>query len=272
MATQPELLDVATEHDPPKLTRRKHGRGGWSYKIDGEPIQSVTKIIGEGVPKPALQSWAAREVARCVVERRRVVLSELSDEEVYDFLRGAPFRSRDAAANRGTEVHRLAQALVSGEQVQPPPEIAGHVEAYAEFLEAWQIGDALVERPCFHLGLKYGGTFDLLATSPRIGFRPALWDIKTSGSGVYGEVALQMAGYLNSQVYLSEDGEQHLMERVERCFVVWVTERGYDVFEVAVTDEDWLTFRAAARVAWWRQYRMEHVVGESLWTSQAVRP
>lgn len=252
----------------PQLTRRKHGRSGWSYKIGGEPIQSVTKIIGEGVPKPALTAWAAREVADCVVERRQVVLNELNDEEIRDFLRGAPFRTRDAAANRGTEVHRLATDLIAGRPVAPPPEIAKHVESYADFLDAWGIEDAVVERPCFHLELRYGGTFDMMASSPRVG--RAFWDIKTSKSGVYGEVALQLSGYSRAEVYIAEDGEQLPMEPVDQFFAVWVTDKGYDVFRIDVGDEEWNTFRAAARVAWWREHRMERVVGDSMWSSQAV--
>lgn len=265
-----EVIPEAAVVRPPQLSRRRHGRSGYSYKIDGEPIQSVTKIISEGVPKPALQQWAAREVATCVVERREVVLQHLSDEEIHDFLRGAPFRKRDAAANRGTEVHRLAAALVAGEAVEPPAEIRPHVELYADFLEAWEIQGALVERPCFHLGLRYGGTFDLLASSPRVG--RVLWDIKTSGSGIYGEIALQLAGYSRAEVYLSDDGEQLPMEQVDNCCAIWITPEGYDVFRIEVGEEEWATFRAAARVAWWRQHRMERVVGDSMWSSQVVRP
>jgi hypothetical protein len=253
----------------PRLGRRRHGRGGWSYKIDGEPIQSVTRIIDEGVPKPALKNWYATEVARCVVERRRVVLSELSDDEVFDFLKGAPFRKRDAAANRGTEVHRLAEQLVKGEAVEPPPEIATHVELYAEFLESFEIQDAVLERPCFHLGLRYGGTFDMLATSPRTG--RTLWDIKTSGSGIFGEVALQFAGYGRSELYLDESGNEIPMEAVDAFCAIWVTENGYDVFRIEVGDEEWHTFRAAARVAWWRLHRMDRVVGDSMWSGRVVR-
>lgn len=261
----------ATAAAPPQLSRRKHGRGGWSYKIGGEPIQSVTTIIKEGVPAPALQGWYARQVAECVVQRRRVVLSELSDEEVFDFLKGAPFRVRDAAANRGTEVHRLAEALVRGEKIDPPAELRAHVEHYADFLEAFGIDEAVIERPCFHLGLRYGGTLDMIATSARLGQR-ALWDVKTSGSGIYGEIALQMAGYSRAELLLTEAGEQVPMEPVDACYAIWVTPEGYDVFRVDVGEEEWLTFRAAARVAWWRKQRMESVVGDSMWSSQIVRP
>lgn len=260
----------AAESAPPVLSRRKHGRSGYSYRIDGQPVQSVTKIIGEGVPKPALQGWAAREVARCVVERRKVVLVELSDEEIEDFLRGAPFRKRDAAANRGTEVHRLAEALIRGDRVDPPAEIRAHVEHYAEFLEAWEVMDVVAERPCFNLTLGYGGTFDMLASSPRVG--RGLWDIKTSGSGIFGEIGLQLAGYSRAEVYIDEAGERQPMEQVDQFFAIWVTDQGYDVFRVAVTEDEWQTFRAAARVAWWREHKMENVVGDSMWSSQLVRP
>jgi hypothetical protein len=257
---------------PPQvtLTRRRYGRSGWGYRINGKPITSVTKIIDGGVPKKALQGWYARQVAECVVARREVVLQHLSDDEVLDFLRGAPFRARDAAANRGTEVHRLAADMVAGRPVDPPAEIRAHVEHYAAFLEDFDITDALVERPCFHLGLRYGGTFDLLASSPRVG--RALWDIKTSGSGIYPEIALQMAGYAHTEVYLGEAGEPIPMERVDKFCAVWVTPQGYDVFPIKVRRQEWATFRHAAGVASWLDETAEEVVGDSTWSSQVVRP
>ena len=61
------------------------------------------------------------------------------------------------------------------------------------------------------------------------------------------------------------------MEPVDGYYAVWVTAEGYDVFRIEVGEEEWLTFRAAARVAWWRQHRMDRVVGDSMWSGRLVR-
>ena len=49
-------------------TRRiNHGRGH-SYLLDGERADGITWILGNGVPKPALVNWAARESAGYAVD------------------------------------------------------------------------------------------------------------------------------------------------------------------------------------------------------------
>lgn len=60
-------------------------------------------------------------------------------------LQGARYAEKDAAANRGTQVHALAEELVAGKAVQAPDEIAGHVEAYARFLDEFQVAPVDVE-------------------------------------------------------------------------------------------------------------------------------
>ena len=57
---------------PPRVRRRNHGRGH-SYQIDGDKVIGVTTAIGNGLPKPALTRWAAREVASFVVDNKDVV-------------------------------------------------------------------------------------------------------------------------------------------------------------------------------------------------------
>ena len=49
-----------------------------------------------------------------------------------------------------------------------------------------------------------------------------LLDLKTSRSGVYGETALQLAGYRFAEVYVDSGGVEQPMPEVDRCAVVWV--------------------------------------------------
>src|SRR5690348_144937 len=98
-------------------------RGHW-YKLDGDKVDGVTTVIGNGVPKPALMPWAAREVATFAADNLEL-LGQLERDARIDLLKGAHYRDRDKAARRGTEVHRLAERLIKDEEIDVPEELVG---------------------------------------------------------------------------------------------------------------------------------------------------
>jgi hypothetical protein len=230
----------------------------------------VTTVLGIAFPKPALVGWSAKEVAEAVVNRREC-LADFTDDELRDFLRGAPSRVRNPAANRGTEVHRLANRLAHGEDVDVPVELLDYVDAYLAFLRAFEPSEALIERPCFNRRLRYGGTFDMVARlgGPGAG-RRYLVDIKTSGSGVYGEVALQLAAYGHAEFYLDELGAEQPMPALDAYGALWVRPDGYDFYPVEVTSREWAAFRTFHRGAKWIKERQERVLSDPLWQLQAI--
>lgn len=252
---------------PPAARRINRGRGH-SYALDGAPVQGVTTILGKGLPKPALVGWAAREVAEFVASRREI-LTQLEDAELIDLAKNAPGRLRDRAANRGTEVHRLAERLAHGEEVDVPEELAGHVDAYIGFLEAFQPSAALIERPVFNRTYRYAGTMDMLAETPELG--RTLFDIKTSGSGIYSDVALQLAAYGHAEFYVDPEGQEVPMPEVDSYAAIWVRADAYDVYPIDVTEREWKTFLWIAQVAWWLDHRADQVKGDAIWRRQEVR-
>ena len=56
------------------------------------------------------------------------------------------------------------------------------------------------------------------------------------------------------------------MPEVDHYVAVWIRADGYDAYAVEVGEQEWRTFRAAAQIAWWRKYRSNRVVGESMWS------
>lgn len=247
--------------------RINRGRGH-SYTLDGKPVSGVTTIIGKSLPKPALTGWAAREVAEFVAGRREI-LTQLTDEELIDLCKGAPFRERDKAANRGTEVHRLAEQLAHGREVDVPQELVGHVDSYLAFLEKFEPSEALVERPVFNRQYRYGGTLDLLCRIKEFG--RCLLDIKTNRSGPFGETALQMAAYGHAEVYVDADGAEQPLPAVDFYGVVWVRADGFDLYRYEVTEREWKQFLFCAQTAWWVDNRLEHVRGDAIWQRQEVK-
>ena len=251
----------------PAARRINRGRGH-SYTLDGSPVMGVTTILSKGYPKPALVGWAAREVAEFVAGRREV-LTQLNDEELVDLCKGAPYRTRDAAANRGTEVHKLAERLARGDEVDVPEEVAGHVDAYLAFLEAFKPSAALVERPVFNRKYRYGGTMDMLARTDEMGW--TLFDIKTSGSGIYGDIALQMAAYGNAEVYIDSDGDEQPMPEVDSYAAIWVRADGYSVYPIDVTEKEFKAFLYVQQIAFWLEHRSDQVKGDEIWRRESVK-
>lgn len=82
----------------------------------------------------------------------------------------------------------------------------------------------------------WGGTLDLLCTIEGLG--RCLVDIKTSASGVYGDTALQLAGYRYAQVCLDDDGAEQPMPDVDWCGVIWVRADGFDFYPYKVGEEE----------------------------------
>ncbi|HEY7037171.1 MAG TPA: hypothetical protein VH482_37970 [Thermomicrobiales bacterium] len=227
-------------------TRRLERGRGHSYELDGRPVDGVTSILSNGVPKPALINWAANETAAYAVNH----WDELGQREVAERLRTlerARFIGRDSAAVRGTEIHRLAHRLAAGELVDVPDPLIGHVDAYLTFVEEWQPEEIVVEAVVGNRAWNYMGTLDLLA---RLGDgRLWLLDWKTGTSGVWPEAALQLAAYRYAEFFLDVDGREQPLPEVEEAGCVWLRADGYDVVPVDTSPETFRTFLYAAQVA-----------------------
>jgi len=219
----------------PPIRRVNRGRGHSYVDANGAKVPGVTTILSNGVPKPALVNWAANTTAAYAIDHWDE-LTEMSPSVRMAKLKDARYADRDAAANRGTAVHALAEKLVLGKEVDVPDELAGHVESYVKFLDDWNVQPVLTEFVVVSHKHGYAGTGDLIADlvnpdEPRETTRWLL-DVKTSRSGVYGETALQLAGYRYADFYLDEAGNEVALPVVERTGVIHVRADGYDLVPV----------------------------------------
>jgi hypothetical protein len=172
-----------------RFTRKNQG-SSHSYYLDGDRIPGVTTVIGI-LDKPALVGWAARETAIYADENWDRLAAMRSGDRIQA-LEKARFNTNRKAVVKGNRIHNLGEQLAHGKTVEVPLEIRSQVEAYARFLDSWDLQVVATETPVCSTEWAYGGTFDLIAESPRFG--RALMDIKT-GKGVYDEVALQLNAY-----------------------------------------------------------------------------
>lgn len=235
------------------------GRGHW-YKLDGQKVDGVTTVISNGIPKPALINWAAREVATYAADNLEAIAT-LDRAARIDLLKGSHYRERDAAARRGTEVHGLAEKLINGEEITVPEELSGHVDSYMRFLDEWNPTPILVEAVVGHRTHKWMGTFDLFA---EMGGVPWLLDIKTTRSGIYGETALQLAAYRHAEFYLDAADNEQPMPWADRVGAIWVRADGYDIVPVEADEKVYRAFRYAQQIAAFTTTHSKEWVGDTL--------
>lgn len=251
----------------PPVKRKNHGRGHSYQDASGARIPGVTTILGNGCPKPALIEWSARKTIEYAVDYWDE-LTALPVSERIRRLSRARFEHRDAAARRGTEVHKLAEQLATGETVDVPDELAGHVDAYVSFLDSWDVQPIELERVAVSYRYGYAGTFDLIAElrHPTVPGRRVVWllDIKTTESGVYPETALQLAAYRHATHYVDAEGIERPMLPVELVGVVHVRGDGAELVPVVAGPDEHRTFLYVQQVAAFAGLDKHELIGDPI--------
>lgn len=190
-----------------------------------------------------LREWQTSRTGKNVI--RWDDSTPLPRAAIADALRSLHYRDRDLASNRGTEVHQLAEQLARGETVEVPEELAGHVRSYVQFLDEWEPSGAILEGVIVNRRWRYMGKFDMIADfahlppwiAERIGSTSGrgLLDIKTSRSGIFAEVGLQLTAYRHGETLLTDAGEVP-MPAVDFVAAIHVRADGYDVFGFDVNE------------------------------------
>lgn len=182
------------------FSRKNHGNSH-SYFMDGQRLPGVTSIIGV-LDKPALVNWASETTARYAVENWER-LSGMSFLNRYEELKKAREHTNREATVRGKRIHSLAERIMRGDEVSPDDRsLRAAAQAYVDLLDAWDLQPVTLEMPCVNLEYRYAGTADGIFESPKLG--RLIVDIKT-GRKAYDEVALQLAAYRYTDIYLEEE-------------------------------------------------------------------
>jgi hypothetical protein len=256
------------------IKRRRYGKSGWGYTVDGERVPGVTKILGM-LPKDNLIKWAAESTGDYALNNWER-LSHVPYADRLKELYRARFEISDPAAKRGTEVHRLAQAIAEAPpdfEVPVPEELHGYVEQYREFLDTMEVAPLRggTELVIASRTLRYCGTADLVADLGAVScdgdlIPPGRWllDLKTSGKGIYPESALQTCAYSRADVFIDpETGEERPVEwlGIEHCGAVWVKHDDWELRPLDTGPEVWEVFKTLR----WLYDRQEQDI--PLWVS-----
>ena len=231
----------------PLLAVSVPGRGRmYQYPGTDDLMPSVTNVI-DLLDKPALPRWAAKEVAGAAWDQRAALATLEDREAAVDLLKGSPWRKRNRAAGIGTTVHAVAEALARDETLPSfSDDEAPFIDAFLAFCSDYSPIFQAVELTVFSETHRYAGTADFLATidGPLI-----LGDSKT-GSGVYREVALQLAALrYGESLWDRETGALSPMPKVAGCVALHLRPGSYAVHTI---DADEHAFQAflGLRQAW----------------------
>ena len=179
-------------------------------------------------------------------------------EEVVKFLKMIPWNQRDKAGARGTEIHAIAETIIHGGEAEVAGEFAPYVNGYIEWLDKWEVIPILTEKVVANRVHGYAGTFDAILKFKNgpLQNKTYLCDWKTS-SGVYGEMAMQIAAYANADFYLDSDGNEASLPLIDGLGIVHVSENGTTFHEVTDPDLAWDSFLTVIDLA----NRLEHIEG-----------
>ncbi len=231
---------------PARSTETASGYRKYRYK--GRELTSVTTILSNGVPKPALVPWAAKAVAQWTVDNFAQVQQMVADDpdDAVMVLKGAHWKAKKAAGLKGTEIHNLAEAHALGKPLPAiSPAALPFVRPLMDFLDQFAPEPVHTEVTAFSPTHGYAGTLDSIADFPSMGRR--LLDFKTS-KGVYGETALQLAAYAHAD-FLDIEGEEVPVPKLDGALVVHIAPTGYALFEADIGEDTFGYFLACKQVA-----------------------
>jgi hypothetical protein len=232
--------------------------------FDGALYPSVTNVLSN-IAKPALVPAAAKEVAEyAMATLPALVKASRNSEDAEAALKELKSRARvvwDAAAQRGTWVHDLAEAHLLG---LPKPEIpavsAEEVEAYfqqyLQFIDDFGIdfeADMVAsEASVVNRTVGYAGTMDVLfMLLTQLDPEPVLWliDVKTSAkhpvTQLWQEYPYQLAALRHAEKLWIPNGTEEPMPFAARCGILNLRPKGYALMAVEAGVQEFATFKSA---------------------------
>lgn len=262
---------MAAKREPRNATTSKSGSRFYTWR--GDRFWSVTTILNGGIPKPVLVNWAKKFVAEYAVDHFAALteLVKTGDREgAVAWLKDSPYRDRDRAADIGTQVHAAAEAHRLGRPMPPwPLEIKPRMEAFAAWMEDFQPRFEAVEASVYHREQHYAGTLDAIVV---VGGQRIVLDYKTARTGIYPEVALQLAAYRHAEFIAMPDGTEAPMPRTDGAAALWLPDdpaktksgRPYDFIPVLADRQIYRAFLYAREVYRWADLTSKTVLGAPL--------
>lgn len=266
-------------------TNPESGARWYIHPVTGERFVSVTTIL-QVVAKEALPYWAAKVTAehamnnlpKLVKSVRRAPCGWKGDDRCgccYDCvaleLRRTPDRERDAAADRGTRIHHVAeQHVLSGEVIGHHEDIADQVNQFLAFRKQFRPEFDASEMTVINRTFGYAGTLDAIL---RLGWCPPKYadlvgetcvgDVK-SGKSCYREYALQLAPYKFAEAVMLPDGRELPMPQTSDIgLLLHIRPDNYWVKPVRIGQETFAAFLNVLDL--WRWQQGDNPIMRAMW-------
>lgn len=270
-----ELPDVLPRvesalHGPahPDEFRVKVGRWGERWYHDPLPACDLAAACEDAWPsvttiKKASDrdwTWVSLERAATYLEQRRGELDGLNAAEIHARLLEINKAGLTRAANRGTSIHHVMEALAAGGQL---PDLSAEAKPYLpacqRFLDEARPEWLLSEVVSISRTHGYGGTFDAVIGIDGGTFLVD-WKTRKAGKhGAYDEEAWQLAAYANADyIIVDHDGQavRQKMPHLDGAYIISLAPEGYRPYPVNLEEawESYLTLRS-----FWDRKRCDHV-------------
>lgn len=239
------------------------------YYFNGQgPVPGVTDVL-KVVDKPLIGKSREKKALRFLMDEWSRLIGEGSipvshgsfGDEWIKWVRNQVDSERDTAAELGTEVHILADALGASETASngftPSKASEPYLDAFRAFLGRYSASSIISSEKMVWSYNGYGGTYDLLM---RIEGQLWLIDIKTSAKGPFPEWGLQLAAYGYADLIIVPGVPQgYRMPEIQRFGVLHLRPDlypvpGYRLWEYPITyKDDYLRFLAALELYNWKK-------------------
>lgn len=167
---------------------------------------SVTSLLRDGLPKPQITYWALKRAATYAVDACDLWTPLLADDKqgAIDLIKNSPWRESSRAAERGSQMHALAEQINLGQSPDVPDDMQPYVDQYLDFLRTHQPTFLMAEAQVFNVTYSYAGTLDAIV---EIAGSTYVMDMKTTDRDPdgeqarppYPEVALQLCMYAHAE-------------------------------------------------------------------------
>ena len=223
--------------------------------MEPEYFKSVTTILGATIPTPWLPAWKVKMAAQKAIDFHDEIggmIGKKDKQGAIDFVKGSANRYRDDAADRGTQVHAAAEAMMRGQPVDydnTRSDAMPYIAAFEQFLVEHKPEPTHIETTVASRVGMYAGQLDLKCTMKDI---PVLIDIKTS-SKVTDKMALQLAAYNWAEFHVV-DGKAQPWEPVEWAAILHLRPSGrYSLVRMDAGEGNHRVFLAAREMYTWLQ-------------------
>jgi hypothetical protein len=246
---------------PKQAVATVHGRfySDPNPAFDGALYPSVTNVLSS-IAKPALVPAAAKEVAEHAMATLPALIKASRDPEAAKVaLKELKSRAEvvwGMAADRGTQVHALAEAHMNGLPLpEMTPEIHAYFKQYLRFCTDYDVDidtDVVAsEASVVNRTVGYAGTMDFLInlrTALGDGKPLSLVDVKTSAKSsrfaLYQEHPLQLAALKHAETIWLPNGMEEPMPLAEQCFILNLRPNGYALMPVEAGKQEFAAFKA----------------------------